>query len=135
MRRTPLTHPRPDRPLEPMPWLACEVDAQIARLKEEGQWQTAGRNAITLVKEDAFRVVLLALREGVKLHPHHAPGPFTLHVLRGGVRVTAHEQTITVAAGGLLAFRAGLEHDVEALEDAAILLTMHHPPISKRTMP
>jgi hypothetical protein len=55
---------RPDRPVEvPLPHL--QLSEQMER--QEPTWRTSGRNAITLAKEPAFRVVLMQGRRSRRL--------------------------------------------------------------------
>ena len=130
---SPDTHPRPERPLAPTPLLSFDIAEQIVRLHGESGWAEGGRNAITLVKEDDLRVVLIALRKGVTLDEHHTTGPFTLQVSHGMILLRASEQSIQVSAGGLLVVRSAVPHEVEALDDSAFLLTIVQPPWSRAT--
>jgi quercetin dioxygenase-like cupin family protein len=90
-------------------------ETELERLRQEPAWRAGSRNAITLVKERGLRVVLALLHAGTRLDPHHAPGPLTLQVLSGRVRL---------GPGVLVALESALEHDVEAVEESALLLTL-----------
>lgn len=63
------------------------------------------------------------LRPG-RLDPHRAPGPLTLHVLSGRVRLRAAAREAALGPGALVALERAVEHDVEALEESALLLTL-----------
>lgn len=77
-----------------------------------------------LLKERGLRVVLALLHAGTRLDPHHAPGPLTLQVLSGRVRLAAGRQALELGPGVLVALESALEHDVEAVEESALLLTL-----------
>lgn len=124
---SPKSHPRPIRPMAAAPLLSFELGGQVTRLKAESEWRADGRNAITLVKQDDLRVVLIVLQRDLKLDEHHAAGPFTLQVITGRVVLRAAEKSVEVAAGGLLVVSSMLTHEVEALEESAFLLTILHP--------
>jgi hypothetical protein len=75
---------RPDRPVE-VPPQCVRLGEQLEQLSQEPSWRTSGRNAITLAKEPALRVVLMLLGMGTKISEHQAAGPLTFHVLSGSV--------------------------------------------------
>jgi quercetin dioxygenase-like cupin family protein len=83
-----------------------------------------GRNARTLVKEGPLRVILVTLRAGGEMAPHHAEGPITVHVLDGGIRVRAGGREHTLGVGDLLVVGAGVEHNVASEEGGSFLLTV-----------
>lgn len=88
----------------------------------------AGRRAETLIKTDRLRVVLVTMQAGVTLAEHSAPGPITIHVLRGRFAVTGKEREHELSAGGLVAFGSHERHSVRALDAGAFLLTISWPP-------
>jgi len=114
---------RPDRP-EAAPVVHFRIDEQVERLKKEPAWRSGSRNAITLTKEPALRVVLTVLRKGTRLEEHQARGPLTFQVLSGSVRFKAAGRSLEMGPGELLALESALGHQVEALEDSAFLLTL-----------
>lgn len=86
---------------------------------------TNGRSAHTLYggHDRRLRQTLLALTSGQGLDEHESPGEATVQVLRGRVRVTAEGDVWEGAAGDHLALPPA-RHDLVALEDAAVLLTV-----------
>ncbi len=84
----------------------------------------ADHAAETLVKEPGLRVVLIALRAQGRMHEHRAHAPITVQVLKGRVHFRVEERAFELAAGRLLAVAADMAHDVEALEESAMLLTI-----------
>ncbi|HEX9418147.1 MAG TPA: cupin domain-containing protein, partial [Methylomirabilota bacterium] len=96
----------------------------LERLKEESTWRTSGRNAITLSKEPALRLVLMLLAKGHKISEHQAAGPLTLHILSGSVGFRTGDRMDTLGAGELIVLESAIEHEVEALEETACLLTL-----------
>ena len=109
------------------PTLHFDLAAELAQIRATGAWQQSGRHARTLVKEGALRIVLVALRAGANLEEHQAHGPVSLHALEGQLRVRTPEQDVTLAAGQLLALESDLRHDVTALADSVLLLTLTQP--------
>lgn len=119
-------HRRP----HPQPMAAAYLEFDLAReleqLHAEPEW-SRGQNARTLVKHDDFRVVLLALTAGARIPEHRTEGRISIHTVHGQVQVRAQGRTFDLPTGGLLALDRDLPHDVEALEDSAILLTIAWP--------
>ena len=95
------------------------------QLRSEPHLDTNGYRTVTLVHRDTLRVVLMAFDAGAKMPEHDAPGPVTLHVLRGALRVGTPDGAVELRAGQLLALDTGLAHDVEAIEESDLLLGVH----------
>ncbi len=108
------------------PFLEFDLGAEIERLHAETTWST-GRNARTLVKYEDFRVVLTALRSGIRIAEHETPGRISIHVVSGRVRLNAVGRTFDLRPGGLVSLDHREPHDLEAIEDSAFLLTMAWP--------
>ncbi len=85
----------------------------------------AGRSAHTTYggQEHRLRQTLIALVGGRRLGEHESPGEATLQVLRGSVRLHAGPETWDGAEGDLLVVPLD-RHDLEALTDAVVLLTV-----------
>ena len=98
----------------------------VNRLREEATWST-GQNARTLIKYDDFRVVVIALAAQARMQEHKADGRISIHVLSGHVQLRASGRTFNLRSGGLLALDRGVSHDVHALEESALLLTIAWP--------
>ncbi len=129
-----MSHPsRPDsdRPSRPGserslkgPLQRFDLEAEADHLREEEAWREGKRNSITLRKGEGMSVVLLVMKAGDRLEEHAAPGPFSLSVREGRIRVQASEEAVEAETGTLLTCDAGVRHTVEALEDAVCLLTV-----------
>lgn len=79
---------------------------------------------MTLVRESGLSVVLVDLRSGAELREHAAPGPITVQVIDGRVRIGIEDEQFDSAAYRLVAFDAGVRHSVQAIEDSTLLLTL-----------
>ncbi len=119
-------HRRPHSPPMAEPFMEFDLPAEVHRLKAETTWST-GQNARTLVKYGDFRVVLIALAAEARMPEHKAEGRVTIHVLSGHLRLTAAGRTFDLRSGGVLALDQGVAHDVRALEESALLLTIAWP--------
>jgi len=123
---TEATHRRPHAPSMASPFLEFDLDAEVDRLHGERTWST-GQNARTLIKYDDFRVVLMALKAGARIPEHKANGRISVQVLAGHIRLNASGRAFDLLPGSLLALDERAPHDLEALDDSAVLLTIAWP--------
>ena len=107
--------------------LSFTIDEQVKQLKQEKSWQSGDRNAVTLVKNPSVRVTLMALRRGASLREHHVEGPITVYVVEGSINFVVGKDKCTLKRSGFLSLERTIPHDVEALEDSVILLTIVQP--------
>jgi len=109
------------------PLMDFNLEKEIAQLHEEEAWQRTGRNSKTLVKQPDFRIVLMALQKGGHMDEHSADARISIYTLSGHVKLQLPEQTVDLPASHLLVLDRALEHDLVALEESAILLTISWP--------
>jgi quercetin dioxygenase-like cupin family protein len=102
------------------------VHAMAQQLMAEEAFQQAGRNALTLIRDPHFTVVLTVLKAGAILQEHHAPAPVALVPLFGNLILAADtgRKSTELDSGTIGAFAAHLDHRVEATQDSAFLLVM-----------
>lgn len=105
------------------PVLAIDLAAAACQLQQESTW-SANRNAVTLVKHPDFRLVLTALKTGARVAHHSARGTVLIHVLTGHVRATIYGEDLDLEAGQILSLDPNLDHDITAVSDAQLLITI-----------
>jgi quercetin dioxygenase-like cupin family protein len=101
------------------------LDALAREQLEAARRSTAGRAAHTVVggHENVMRQTVIALLAGRELAEHVSPGEATVHVLLGRVRIVSGGDAWEGRRGDLLIVPPD-SHSLEALEDAAVLLTV-----------
>ena len=123
---TEATYRRPHASSLASPFLECDLMAEVDRLHGERTWNT-GQNARTLIKYDDLRVVLMALKAGCRIPEHKANRRISVQVLSGHVRLNAAGRTCDLRPGSLLALHERAPHNLETLDESAVLLTIAWP--------
>lgn len=106
-----------------------DIGNEVEKLKQAPSWlRESGRSSETLVKYDEFRIVLVRMKPGSYMSHHRAEGPISIQALQGRIRVhLPADRTEDLKPGDLLTLDRCLEHDVEALDESAFLLTIAWP--------
>ncbi len=109
--------------------IRVNIGKELEKLKQAPSWQReSGRSSETLTKYNEFRIVLVRMKPGSYMSQHRAEGPISIHILQGKIRVHLPEDRIEeLDPGELLTLDRCLEHDVEAVEESAFLLTIAWP--------
>ncbi len=109
------------------PLLCFDFAEEIAGLRRERQFQQHDRNAKTLVKTDAFRIVLVVLRTGARFDEDDPRGHVSVQVRQGRVSLHVGDESTEVGTGQMAALAAGHPWRALAAEDSAILLHFSWP--------
>jgi quercetin dioxygenase-like cupin family protein len=114
------------------PFLSFELGAEVHGLQTEDHAWQAGRNAKILVKYPDFRVLLIGLRAGTRVAQHHAAGSVSIQTISGHILVRAAGRPFDLPEGQLLTLEREVPHDVDALAESAILVTIAWPGAERR---
>ena len=104
-----------------------DVHALAAELLEQATSADSGRAARTLPHPvDGLRQTVIALRGGADLGEHESPGPASLLVIRGRVRIVAGERSIDLGPHQLTPI-PDARHSLHADEDSVVVLSVAVP--------
>lgn len=102
-----------------------DLDAAAARLRQEIRSGASGHRQESLHKHGSTSLALFIFGPQRRLPPHRTNGTVIIHVLKGRLTVTADGRPHDLGPGGVLVMAANVEHDVAALEESEMLLTVH----------
>jgi quercetin dioxygenase-like cupin family protein len=109
--------------------LQFDLGKEIKELRKEESWnQETGRSSKTLVKYHDLRIVLILMKAKTRMHEHKTPARISVQTISGHIRLHLPKRAVDLPAGNLVALDQCLEHDVEALEESAFLLSISWPP-------
>ena len=126
-RRTKELRPAGTRRLAD-PVVEFDLPRITEKLRAEPAWKTEGHNAATIVKYPDLRIVLLALQGKAVMREHRADARISVQTLTGHARLRLPDRVVDLPAGRGVALERGLLHDVEAIEESALLLTLSWAP-------
>jgi len=111
------------------PVLRFDLRKEIQELRQEDSWaRETGRSSKTLAKYPDFRIVLVLMKAATHMEEHRAEARISIQVFVGKIRLHLPKQEpLELSAGQLLALDCGMQHDVEALEESAFVLTVSWP--------
>jgi quercetin dioxygenase-like cupin family protein len=114
------------------PVVSVNLGAEIARLHKENSGPS-GRSSKTLVNYPDFQVVLMVMKSNAKLVAHKSAGRISVEVLDGHIQSHILGRLVDLPAGHVLAMDREVLHDVESLEESALLLTIALPADSEQS--
>ena len=121
----------PDMRPHPAPlegaFLELDLPAELAQLERERTATGAAQSAKTLAKYPSLRVVLIAIGEGGRIPEHQTAGRITIQTLVGHVRTHAAGRVFDMTAGRVLVLDQSVRHELEAIVDSAVILTIAWP--------
>lgn len=91
----------------------------------------AEEHSKVIMRSEALELARLVIPRGTTMHPHRpcrVAGAVVIHCLDGAIRLRVAGRDATVRAGELVHLEGGVEHEISALEDALVLLTITFPP-------
>ena len=78
----------------------------------------------TLVRAEHLEVFRLVLLAGRALPGHDHPRAITIQCIEGSIELVADGKTISMHAGSLVYLAHGTPHELRAVEDSSLLVTL-----------
>lgn len=100
-----------------------DLPALLSQVKDEESWQKVDQKALTVFHEQRLRIALMVLHAGTLIPPHQVEGPISVQVVEGCIRFSTNAESVTLRTGQMLTLPAEVQHQVEALDESAFLLT------------
>ncbi len=75
-----------------------------------------------IYKDDRFHILLLCMKEGEFLKPHHSPTDAFLLMIKGEILFMLDDKEFHLTEGDEFTFKAKETHSVKAVTNAAFLL-------------
>ncbi len=120
----------PRIPREPVttggPVLSIDLPRVLWQLRHE-RTLSGNRNAMTLVKHRDFRLVLVVMKPGACLARHHVRGTVLIQVLSGKILIGILDEHLGASPGQVISLDPNLSHEVKAVEDTSLLITIAWP--------
>jgi quercetin dioxygenase-like cupin family protein len=110
------------------PLMRFALADEAARLRDESAFVEGDRNARTLAKSGAFRLVLVAFRAGALFDEDDQRGSMALQVIDGRVDLRVGEDVIEVGAGDVAVVSPEHPWTAVARADGLLLLQLAWPP-------
>lgn len=102
-----------------------DLPAALRALRSEAKPGANGHRQIALMHQGPVRLVLFAFETHGRIPDHAAPGWVTIHALRGTLRVRTSQSVHVLHEGTLLSLAPDVVHDVEAMDEADMLLGIY----------
>lgn len=106
------------------PLVSIDIFSFIEKIKKEKKWKETDRNAITVLKTDGLRIVLIALHKNAEMIKHKAEGMISIQVLKGKLQFNTDQQSVNLGKGQMLALHEGILHSLLAKKKTIFLLMM-----------
>jgi quercetin dioxygenase-like cupin family protein len=106
------------------PMMIFDLEPQLRELRGDESYRRSGRLGRTLARSGRLRLVLVALNAGVEVGTHQADSPMSIQLLQGRIGFRIEGKSYELRAGQVLFFEPGEAHDVRALDECALLLTI-----------
>lgn len=106
------------------PLLVFDLPSLMEKLKLDDVGEKSNRNAITLLKSDNMRLVLIALRAGAEIDFRQSDNLISLQLLKGKLEFIAENYKVVLEQGQLLTLHENIPHSLTAVNETIFLLTI-----------
>ncbi|MGG9970889.1 hypothetical protein ACQ33O_03750 [Ferruginibacter sp. SUN002] len=104
--------------------LTFDLQAIIAKLKQEDIWKMGERDSVTLMKSEYMRIVLIALHSQMEINFHQSGNVISIQLIEGEVIFETEAQSVILKEGSLLTLHEEMTHTLTAVKESVFLLTV-----------
>lgn len=108
------------------PSLRFDVLEEVERLRRTTP-RGHGHGAFALARYPDLRLVLIALWSGATIHEHKTEGRVSVQCIDGRVRMHVAGAELELSPGQLITIDRNVPHDIVAVGDSSVLLTIAWP--------
>ena len=108
----------------PKPENAHHIDLVTAADELLAKLPGHSRQTRSLARESGVSTILMAMEGGDALEEHSAAGVVTVQLMSGLINLSAGGTSFELRPGQMVMIQAGVRHDVEAVAQSVILLTV-----------
>ncbi|MDO5608557.1 MAG: cupin [Capnocytophaga sp.] len=77
-----------------------------------------------ILESDFSKEIRITMQKGQIMKKHQTPFPIVVHLLEGHIEFGVEEQLLSLKKGDILALKPSIPHDLKALENSIVRLTL-----------
>lgn len=85
-----------------------------------------------MLDTESGKEIRIAFKKGQVMKKHHTPFPIVVEVFEGSIEFGVNEETHFFTKGDMLALEASIPHDLKALDDSIVRLSLNKADTAKR---
>lgn len=105
---------------------------KIASLSNDIEYNDKNPNIKVLLDTDSGKEIRIVFKKGQVMKKHQTPFPIVVEIFEGSIEFGVNEEVHVVKKGDLLALEATVPHDLTALEDSIVRLSLNKADSAKR---
>ena len=106
------------------PLLIFDLPSLMEKMEHESDWESGQRNAVTLLKGNSMRLVLIALRSGAEIDFRQSDNLISVQLLKGKLECNTDKETVALEQGHLITMHENIKHSLTAIGETIFLLTI-----------
>ena len=105
---------------------------KIASLNSNVQYHESQPTIQVLLESESGKEIRIAFREGQVMKKHKTPFPIVVEIFEGSIDFGVNGEVHSLDKGDLIALEGNVPHDLVALKDSIVRLSLHKADSAKR---
>lgn len=105
---------------------------KTASLINDLEYNEKHPNTKVLLDTDTGKEIRIVFKKGQVMKKHQTPFPIVVEIFEGSIEFGVNEEVHVVNKGDLLALEANIPHDLTALKDSIVRLSLNKADTAKR---